>query len=244
MRNLLSLGVSVLLATAALTGCEETKPTGAAPAASSVATAAQATPSVSVAAAAPTPAVVPGSVPTSFADPAGYDIDPGHSEVGFSVKHMMVTNVHGSFGKFTGGAYLDEKNPDKSTLAVEIDTTTITTANADRDKHLKSADFFDVAKFPKMTFKSTKVERDGAGFKVTGDLTIKDVTKPVVLNVDAVSAETKDPFAGALHRGTHASTKINRQEFGLKWSKAIETGGAVVGDEVTIDLNVELIKKK
>ncbi|HEX7603864.1 MAG TPA: YceI family protein [Polyangiaceae bacterium] len=241
MRTLLSLGVSVLLATAALAGCEETKPTGAAPAASS---AASATPAVTVAAAAASPAAIAAAVPTSFAEPAGYDIDPGHSEVGFSVKHMMVTNVHGSFGKFAGGAYIDEKNPEKSTLAVDIDTSTITTANADRDKHLKSADFFDVAKFPKMTFKSTKVERDGAGYKVTGDLTIKDVTKSVVLNVDALSGETKDPFAGAMHRGAHASTKINRLDFGLKWNKAIETGGAVVGDEVTIDLNVELIKKK
>lgn len=181
--------------------------------------------------------------PVTYAAPATYEFDASHSTVGFSVKHMMVSNVKGTFQKFTGSLYLDEQDPAKSKLSVDVDTQSIDTRNVDRDKHLASPDFFDSAKFPKMIFSSTKVERDGAGYKVTGDLTIKDVTKSVVLSVDAIPAEAKDPFVGAFHRGAHASAKINRQDFGLKWNKAIETGGAVVGDEVTIDLDVELIKK-
>ena len=173
-----------------------------------------------------------------------WNIDGAHSQTGFSVKHFMISTVRGDFDKTEGKVVLDEADVTKSTVEATIDVASVSTRDEKRDTHLKGPDFFEVAKFPKMTFKSTKVERDGAGYKITGDLTIKDVTKPVVLTVDAISAETKDPFAGALHRGTHASTKINRQDFGLKWNKAIETGGAVVGDEVTIELNVELIKKK
>lgn len=221
LRPLLALAtLPILLAVAA---CDDPKPSSTAKAASATA-------------AAP-------AAPVAYAAPATYEFDASHSTVGFSVKHMMVSNVKGTFQKFTGSLYLDEQDPAKSKLTVDVDTQSIETRNGDRDKHLRSADFFDSDKFPKMSFASTKVERDGAGYKVTGDLTIKDVTKTVTLSVDAIPAETKDPFVGAFHRGAHASAKINRQDFGLKWNKAIETGGAVVGDEVTIDLDVELIKK-
>ncbi len=191
-------------------------------------------------AAAPTTAA---PAPVTYAAPAAYDFDVSHSTVGFSVKHMMVSNVKGSFGKFTGSLFLDEKDPAKSTLQVDVDTATVDTKNGDRDKHLRSPDFFDSEKFPKMSFKSTKVERHGDGYAVTGDLTIKDVTKSVVLEVDAIAPEAKDPFVGAVHRGAHASAKLNRKDFGLTWNKAIETGGAVVGDEVTLDIDVDLVKK-
>ncbi|CAN5511407.1 hypothetical protein BH09MYX1_BH09MYX1_25640 [soil metagenome] len=229
-----SLALVVLPLAALTSACDDPKP---APTQTTAASA-----SASTLATAPAASSGP-AVPVVYADPATYDFDSAHSTAGFSVKHMMVSNVRGSFQKLTGALFLDEKDPSKTTLNVDIDTSTIDTRNADRDKHLKSPDFFDVVKFPKMTFKSTKVERSGAGYKVTGDLTIKDVTKSVVLDVDAIAPETKDPFMGALHRGAHATTKINRQDFGLKWNKAIETGGAVVGDEVTIELDVELIKQ-
>lgn len=232
-----------LLALLALVACDEKKtepPTApsaeakptAAPAASSAA-ATTASASASAAAAAPT---------DPPADPAAFDIDASHSRVSFSVRHMMVSNTRGQFGKFTGQVFLDEKDPKASNVSVEIDTASIDTADAKRDEHLKSPDFFDVKKFPKMSFKSTSVERSGAGWKVVGDLTIKDVKKPVTLTVDPIVKETKDPW-GMVRRGTHAQTKIDRKEFGLSWNKALETGGVAVGDEITIDLDVELVKK-
>ena len=130
----------------------------------------------------------------------------------------------------------------RDSVNVDIDTTTIDTTDPKRDEHLRSPEFFDVKKFPKMTFKSTEVSRSGQGYKVVGNLTIKDVTKPVTLTVDSIVKETKDPW-GMVRRGTHASAKIDRKEFGLNWNKALETGGVAVGDEVTLDLEIELIKK-
>jgi len=206
----------------------ESKPTTSAPAASSAA----ATPSASVAAA-------PADPP---ADPATFDIDVSHSRVTFSVRHMMVSNTRGQFGKLVGQVFLDEKDPKASNVSVEIETASIDTNDPKRDEHLKSPDFFDVKKFPKMTFKSTAVERAGAGWKVVGDLTIKETKKPVTLTVDPIVKETRDPY-GMIRRGTHATTKIDRKEFGLTWNKALETGGVAVGDEITIDLEIELVKK-
>jgi polyisoprenoid-binding protein YceI len=238
-KPLLSLfALPLVLAVAA---CDDPK-SSTAPATNSASTTqaqAQVQASASASAAAPTSA----AAPVVYAAPATYDFDVSHSTVGFSVKHMMVSNVKGSFGKFTGSLFLDEKDPGKSTLQVDVETATVDTKNGDRDKHLRSPDFFDSAKFPKMTFKSTKVERSGDGYSVTGDLTIKDVTKSIVLKVDSIAPEAKDPFMGALHRGAHATAKINRKDFGLTWNKAIETGGAVVGDEVTLDIDVDLVKK-
>lgn len=213
--RLLPLAALPLLA---LVACDDPKPTSSTTAAASVRHAA-----------------------VTYGGPTGYAFDTSHSTVGFSVKHMVVSDVKGSFQKFTGELFLDEKDPSKTTLTVEVDTSTIDTRNAERDAHLKSPDFFDSNKFPKMSFKSTKVERSGAGYEVTGDLTIKGVTKAVVLDVDAVAPEIKDTSSGGLHRRAHATTKINRQDFGMKWNKATEMGGAVIGDEVSIDLDVDLV---
>jgi polyisoprenoid-binding protein YceI len=171
-----------------------------------------------------------------------WDIDSAHSTVGFGVKHMMVSTVHGSFGKYTGTVKLDEADIAKSQVHLEIDATSITTGNDKRDEHLKSPDFFDVAHFPKLVFDATRVERVGSdGLNLTGNLTIKNVTKPVVLVVSGLSGEVKDPWGG-IRRGATATTKINRKDFGLVWNKGLETGGVVVGDEITIQLEVELTK--
>ena len=168
--------------------------------------------------------------------------DGNHTHSSFTIRHLVISNVRGEFGKTTGTVKLDEKDVTKSTVEAAIDTTTIDTRVADRDNHLRSPDFFDVAKYPKITFKSTKVEKAGEGkLKVTGDLTIKDVTKSVVLDVSGPSPEIKDP-GGNTRRGVSAVTRINRKDFGLTWSKMVEAG-PVVGDEVAIEIEAELVKK-
>jgi polyisoprenoid-binding protein YceI len=178
---------------------------------------------------------------TAFA--STWDIDASHSGVGFSVRHMMVSNTHGKFTKFTGTVALDDKDVTKSTVQVDIDIASIDTGDAKRDEHLRSEEFFDAKKFPKMTFKSTKVVKSGDKLLVTGDLTLKNVTKPVVLTVEPLTAEVKDPWGG-VRRGTTATTKINRKDFGLTWNKALEAGGVAVGEEISIQLELELVKKK
>ncbi len=173
-----------------------------------------------------------------------WDIDPSHSHVGFGIRHMMVSTVHGTFDKYTGSIALDDADVSKSKAHIEIDAASIDTGNAKRDEHLRSPDFFDAAHYPKITFDSTRVEKRGAdGLSVTGNLTIRNVTKPVILSVSGLTGEVKDPWGG-VRRGASAQTKINRKDFGLTWNKALETGGVVVGDDVTIDLEVELTKKK
>lgn len=170
-------------------------------------------------------------------------IDTEHSNVGFKVRHLMVSNVKGSFEKFTGTVDLNDKDSAKSRVEVSIDTTSINTNVQKRDEHLRSADFFDVAKFPAMTFVSKKVVRAGKDrLKVTGDLTLHGVTKEVVLDVEGPTKESKDPW-GNIRKGASATTKINRKDFGLTWNAALETGGVVVGDEVAISLEIELIRK-
>lgn len=177
-----------------------------------------------------------------FASAATWNIDPDHSNVGFKVKHLMVSNVKGNFNKYSGVVEIDDKDVTRSKVDVTIDTASINTNVQKRDDHLRSADFFDVTKYPNMTFVSKKVAKAGKGaLKVTGDLTIRGITKEVVLNVEPLSKESKDPW-GNTRRGTAASTTINRKDFGLTWNKALETGGVVVGDDVTISLEVELIK--
>jgi polyisoprenoid-binding protein YceI len=179
------------------------------------------------------------------ADPVStWEIDPTHSSAEFSIRHMMVSNVKGHFGKMTGEVTLDEKDPTKSSVNVEIDASTIDTREPKRDAHLKSPDFFDVAKYPKITFKSTKVEKAGKGkLKVIGDLTMRGVTKPVTLAVEGPTAEVKD-IMGGLSRGASATAKINRKDWGLTWNKPLEAaGGVLVGDDVTLSLDVELHKK-
>ncbi len=172
-----------------------------------------------------------------------WDIDPAHSTVEFSVRHMMVTTVKGQFQKVKGTVELDEKDPTKSTVEVSIETASIDTREAKRDAHLKSPDFFDAAKFPALTFKSTKIEKAGKGkFKVTGDLTMHGVTKSVVLAVEGPSASIKDPF-GRTVRGVMATGKLDRKDWGMIWNKALDSGGMVVSDEVKLDINAELAER-
>jgi polyisoprenoid-binding protein YceI len=170
-----------------------------------------------------------------------WTFDMAHSRVGFSVRHMMVSNVGGSFHDVKATVDLDDKNLAKSTVEFTIAATSIDTQNADRDKHLKSPDFFDVTKFPTLTFKSTKVTAAGKNkFKVTGDLTIRDVTKPVTLDV-TLSDPMTNPW-GKTVRGVEATGKLNRHEFGLNWNKTLDKGGVLVSDEVKLEISGELDK--
>jgi len=166
--------------------------------------------------------------------------DPAHTTSTFSVRHMMVTNVRGEFGKTTATVQQDDKDITKSTVEVTIDTTTIDTRQPKRDAHLKSPDFFDVEKFPTMTFKSTKITKgEGSKLKVEGNLTLHGVTKPVIFDVDVTPEITN---RGQTHKGVTANTKINRKDFGLNWNQTLETGGVLVGDEVNIQVDMELRK--
>ena len=179
----------------------------------------------------------------AFAFASTWTIDSDHSNVGFKVRHLMVSNVKGSFEKHTGTVEIDDKDITKSKVEVSIDTNSINTNVQKRDEHLRSADFFNVAKFPTMTFVSKKVATAGKdNLKVTGDLTLHGVTRQVVLDVEGLSKESKDPW-GNMRRGATATTTINRKDFGLVWNKALETGGVAVGEEVTITLEIEMIKK-
>ena len=180
---------------------------------------------------------------SAFAFASTWAIDPDHSNIGFKVRHLMVSNVKGSFDKHTGTVEINDKDITKSKVEVSIDTNSINTNVQKRDDHLRSADFFNVAKFPTMTFVSKKIAQAGKDkLKVTGDLTLHGVTKEVVLDVEGPSKESKDPW-GSLRKGASATTKINRKDFGLVWNKALETGGVAVGDEITITLEIEMIKK-
>lgn len=171
-----------------------------------------------------------------------WDIDPDHSHVGFKVRHLMVSNVKGSFHKLRGVVKVDEKDITRSSASATIDTASIDTNVKKRDDDLRSEKFLDVAKYPAMTFVSTKVEQTGPDrLKVTGDLTLHGVTRPVVLDVEGPTGEVKDPM-GKTRRGAFARTKIDRKDFGLNWNKAMETGGVLVGDEVAIEIEVELVK--
>ena len=171
-----------------------------------------------------------------------WNIDPVHSVAEFKVKHMMISNVKGQFAKVAGSLTLNESNLANSRVEVSIDASSIETRDAQRDAHLKSPDFFDVAKFPTLSFKSTSVRvvRDGE-LAVEGDLTIRDVTRKVVFNVEGPTPPAKDPW-GNTRVAVSASTKINRKDFGLSWNAALETGGILVGDEVTINLEVQFVK--
>ena len=170
-----------------------------------------------------------------------WQIDPQHSSAQFGVTHLMISTVRGEFHGVKGTVVLDDQDITRSTVNVTIDATSVDTREPDRDKHLKSPDFFDVAKYPSITFKSTKVEQVSPGeLKVTGDLTIRGVTKQVVLNVDGPKAPIKDPW-GLQRSAVSATTKINRQDFGVSWNKTLDSGGVVVSDEVRITLDVEMV---
>jgi polyisoprenoid-binding protein YceI len=174
---------------------------------------------------------------------ATWTIDPAHTSAQFAVRHLMVSTVRGEFGKVNGTVNLDEQDPTQSTIAATIDATSINTRVVKRDEHLKNPDFLDVVKYPTITFKSKKIEKvSDTKFKVTGDLTLHGVTKEAVLEVEGSPAPIKDP-SGNPRIGGVATTKINRQDFGLQWNRALETGGVVVGDEVSIIIDVELTRR-
>ncbi|MGA2301610.1 MAG: YceI family protein [Candidatus Acidiferrum sp.] len=170
-----------------------------------------------------------------------WQIDPQHSSAQFGVTHLMISTVRGEFHGVKGTVVLDDQDITKSTVNVTIDATSVDTREPDRNKHLKSPDFLDVAKYPSITFKSTKVEQASPGeLKVTGDLTIRGVTKQVVLNVDGPKAPIKDPW-GLQRSAVSATAKINRQDFGVSWNQTLDSGGVVVSDEVRITLDVEMV---
>ena len=174
---------------------------------------------------------------------ATWEADPAHSSISFGIRHMMISTVHGQFKTFTAKATGDPAKPAAATIEATIDPASIDTANEKRDAHLKSPDFLDVAKFPTMTFKSTKIEAAGPGkAKVTGDLTMHGVTKPVVLTVEGPSAVIKDPM-GNEKAGATATTRISRKDFGIAWQKTLDGGGLMVGDDIDVTIEIEAVKK-
>jgi len=170
-----------------------------------------------------------------------YNLDPSHSELGFSVKHLMVTNVKGRFQKFDARVELDEQDLTKSRLTVTIDAGSIDTRNADRDAHLRSADFLDVENHPEVTFVSKRIERVGDNeYKVIGDLTIRGVTREVTLDAEE-TGRGRDPWGGD-RIGFELRGSLNREDYGLTWNAALETGGVLVSPEVKLIIDVEVVK--
>lgn len=175
------------------------------------------------------------------ADAETWEIDAAHSSANFSVRHLMVSDVRGSFSDVLGTVSLDEKKLDQSKVEATVGIESLSSGNKKRDEHLKSPDFFDAKKFPRMAFSSTKITKKGKDkFKVDGNLTIHGVTKPAVLQISQLSKSVTNPFTGGLSRGLKAETTINRKDFGLVWNKALDAGGVAVGDEVSIVLDIEL----
>jgi len=172
-----------------------------------------------------------------------WQIDPAHTAAQFAVKHMMISTVRGEFKKVTGTVIWDDQDLTKSKVNVTIDANTVNTGEEARDKDLKSNKFFDVANFPTITFVSKKIEADGTGkLKVTGDLTIHGVTKEVVLDVEGPTAPIKDPW-GNTRSAVSATTRVNRQDFGVKWNANLDGGGVVVSDTVNITIDLEMVKQ-
>ncbi len=190
-------------------------------------------------------ALVAGSVllAPALAQASTWEIDPVHSVIEFSVRHMMVNHVKGWFQKVTGSVSLDDKDVAKSTVEVTVDTASLDTHDAKRDADLKSPNFFDVAKYPTATFKSTKIQKVGKNkLKIHGELTLHGVTKPIVLEAEGPSEPYKTPW-GTTVRGVHATAKLDRKDFGMNWNKALDNGGLLVGNEVGLDINAELTEK-
>lgn len=186
------------------------------------------------------------SLPTSATSALGapvYDVDAPHTTVGFRVRHMMVSWTQGRFRSMRGLVVWDDQAPARSFIDVEIDASSIDTDHAERDAHLRSADFFDVERFPKLHFTSSEISQgESGGWYIAGHLTIRGVTRPVVLEVTELWPEIKDPWGGA-RRGASAKARINRREFGLTWNAALELGGVAVGDEVQLVLEIELLRR-
>jgi len=179
----------------------------------------------------------------AFAEPASYTLDTAHSSATFSVRHLMVSNVKGNFQVTGGSAVWDPKNLAASKLEAIIDVTSVDTRDPKRDAHLKSPDFFDAAKYPQIKFESTRFTQNGEVLEIAGNLTIRGVTKPVVLKVDGPTPVVKDPW-GNTRIGAAAVTKVNRKDFGVNWNSNLDGGGVVVGDDVNIALEVEMVQKK
>jgi polyisoprenoid-binding protein YceI len=170
-----------------------------------------------------------------------YTLDPTHSRLGFSTRHAMVTTVRGQFKDFTGEAVVDTADPAASKVEVNIQAASVDTGVADRDGHLRSGDFFDVETYPEITFVSTGVERDGDDWAVTGDLTIKDVTKPITIDFESTGS-AKDPF-GNLRIGFEGKAVLSRKDWGLTWNAALETGGMLVSDKIKLEFDISAIQK-
>jgi len=196
---------------------------------------------ITAARAVPAPAAVFDAGTVAVDDIAGdYSLDITHSRIGFSARHAMVTTVRGQFGEFEGGAHLDTTDPSASSAKVNIRAASISTGQADRDAHLRSADFFDVETFPELTFVTTAVTRaDATTWTVTGDLTIKGVTNPVTIDFESTGS-ARDPF-GNLRVGFEGAATINRKDWGLTWNAALETGGVLVSEKIKLELDVSAI---
>ena len=179
-----------------------------------------------------------------FAYAITWEMDLAHSSFQFKVRHLTVSNVKGDFSKSRGVVMIDDKDITKLKVEVTIDATSVNTGNAQRDEHLRGPDFFDVTKYPTITFVSRKViKADGDRLRVMGDLTIRGVTREATVEVEGPTPEVKDPW-GNFRRGATATTKVNRRDFGLTWNKVLDSGGLVVGDEVNIYVEVELVRKQ
>jgi polyisoprenoid-binding protein YceI len=171
-----------------------------------------------------------------------WTIDNAHSQIQFAVRHMMISNVHGGFEKFSGTIDFDENDPVRSLLSVQIEGGSLNTKEPKRDEHLRSVDFFNVAQYPYMTYKSKRMEQaDATHGRIIGDLTIRDVTREVILDVE-YAGQAKSLW-GTVSAGFNAQTKINRQDWNLNWNKALETGGVLVGDEIKIDIELEVVQQ-
>jgi len=172
-----------------------------------------------------------------------WEIDPAHSAAQFSVRHMMVSTVRGTFEKMSGSVLWDGNDFTTASVEVAIETASITTREPKRDAHLKSADFFDAEKYPTLTFMSTAIEAAGPGkAKMTGDLTLRGATRRVMFDVEGPTPAIKDPY-GYIRVGATATTRINRQDFGVSWNALLDAGGVVVGDDVTITIDIEIMRK-
>jgi polyisoprenoid-binding protein YceI len=169
-----------------------------------------------------------------------YTIDPSHTRLGFTTRHAMVTKVRGQFSDFEGTAHIDTATPASSKVDLTIQASSISTGSADRDGHVTSPDFFDVANNPVMTFSSTEVSRDGSDWTITGDLTIKGTTKSITIPFEETGS-AKDPF-GNLRVGFEGETTINRKDWGLTWNAALETGGVLVSDKIKLEFDISAIK--
>lgn len=180
--------------------------------------------------------------PSQVTKPTLWKIDPAHSAAHFSVRHLMISNVRGEFTKITGSATLDPSDLSRSSVEVTIEAASINTREPDRDTHLRSADFLDVEHYPTLTFRSTRVQPvDAETFKLTGDLTIRGVTKQATFEMEGPTPSIKDPW-GNIRAGVTGSTKISRKDFGVAFNALTETGGVVVGDEVKITIEAELVQ--